>query len=120
MANPVQVFRRNSKWTRHWQRSLVTDVLVNGKVETTLPRAKQLRRKVEKVITLAKKNTLASRRQAAAYLRDVQMKDGRDAVQYLFEVLGPRYAERNGGYTRIIKTGPRRGDGAPMAMISLV
>ncbi|MBN0919195.1 50S ribosomal protein L17 [[Mycoplasma] gypis] len=120
MANPVQLFRRNSKWTKGWQRSLVTDCLVNGKVETTLARAKQLRRKVEKTITLAKKNTLASRRAAASYLRDVKMKDGRDAVQYLFEVIGPRYSDRNGGYTRIIKLGPRRGDGAEMAVISLV
>ncbi|QJG67121.1 50S ribosomal protein L17 [Mycoplasma phocoenae] len=120
MANPVQLYRRNSEWRKHVERSLVTDCLVNGKVETTLARAKQLRRKVDKMITKAKKNTLASRREAAAFLRDVKAEGDRDALQYLFEVLGPRYKDRNGGYCRIIKKGFRQGDGSEMAILQLV
>lgn len=120
MANPVQLYRRNSEWRNHVERSLVTDCLINGKVETTLARAKQLRRKVDKMITKAKKNTLASRRQVASYLRNVKVSENKDAVQYVFEVLGPRYKERNGGYTRIIKKGFRQGDGAEMAILQLV
>ncbi|MBU4691353.1 50S ribosomal protein L17 [Mycoplasma zalophi] len=120
MANPVQLYRRNSEWRNHVERSLVTDVLVKGKVETTLARAKQLRRKVDKMITKAKKNTLASRRQVASYLRNIQATADKDAVQYVFDVLGPRYKDRNGGYCRIIKKGFRQGDGSEMAILQLV
>ncbi|MCR8613231.1 MAG: 50S ribosomal protein L17 [Mycoplasma sp.] len=102
-------------------RSLTTEVIVHGKIKTTITKAKELRRHVEKMITLAKKNTLASRRKAAAWLRDVpSKKDGKDALQYLFEVLGPKYKDRNGGYTRIVKLAPRRGDAATEAIIALV
>ena len=86
-------------------RALVTYLLENGKVETTL---------TEKMITLGKKNTLASRRQAMAFVTKEAV------VAKLFSEIAPEYANRNGGYTRIIKTGPRRGDAAEMAIIELV
>ena len=95
-------------------RNLVTSLLENGRVETTVSRAKEMRSMTEKMITLGKDNTLASRRNALAYI----MK--KSVVYKLFEEIAPKYAERNGGYTRIIKSAPRRGDGAEMAIIELV
>ncbi|MBQ4517037.1 MAG: 50S ribosomal protein L17 [Clostridia bacterium] len=95
-------------------RNLVTSLLENGRVETTVSRAKEMRSMTEKMITLGKDNTLASRRAALAYI----MK--KSVVYKLFEEIAPKYAERNGGYTRIIKAAPRRGDGAEMAIIELV
>ena len=95
-------------------RALVTYLLENGKVETTLARAKEVGPMTEKMITLGKKNTLASRRQAMAYVT----KEG--VVAKLFCEFGPEYANRYGGYTRIVKIGPRRGDCAEMAIIELV
>ncbi len=121
MANPTQLFRRNSEWRKGVTRSLVTDVLVYGKITTTETRAKEVRRHVEKMITKAKKNTLSSRRQAASFLRNVKTKDGKKtAVQYLFDVVGPKYKDRNGGYTRIIKLPARQGDNTKMAIVELV
>ena len=95
-------------------RQQVTDFLDNGKMETTLARAKEIKPLAEKMITLGKKNTLASRRQAMAYVTKEAV------VAKLFSEIAPEYANRNGGYTRIIKTGPRRGDAAEMAIIELV
>ena len=95
-------------------RGLVTYLLENGQIETTLTRAKEVRSEAEKMITLAKKNTLASRRQALAYITK------EDVVSKLFSEIAPKYADRNGGYTQIYKLGPRRGDGAEMALIRLI
>ena len=95
-------------------RGMVTYLLENGKIETTLTRAKEVRCLTEKMITLGKKNTLATRRQALAYITK------EDVVKELFDVIAPKYADRNGGYTQIYKMGPRRGDGAEMAIIKLV
>ena len=95
-------------------RGLVTYLLENGQIETTLTRAKEVRSEAEKMITLAKKNTLASRRQALAYITK------EDVVSKLFSEIAPKYADRNGGYTQIYKLGPRRGDAAEMAIIELV
>ena len=95
-------------------RGMVTLLLENGQVETTLTRAKEVRSIAEKMITLGKKNTLASRRAALAYITK------EDVVTKVFVELAPLYAERNGGYTQIFKLGPRRGDGAEMAIIKLV
>ncbi len=95
-------------------RSLVTALLENGRIETTLTRAKETRSMAEKMITLGKTNTLHTRRQALAYITK------EDVVTKLFAEIAPKYADRNGGYTRIYQTGPRRGDGAPMAIIELV
>ena len=95
-------------------RGLVTYLLENGSVETTLARAKEVRSMAEKMITLGKKNTLASRRAALAYITK------EDVVSKLFNEIAPNYAKRNGGYTRILKLGPRRGDAAEMAIVALV
>ena len=95
-------------------RAMVTYLLENGRIETTEPKAKELRAMAEKMITLGKQNTLHSKRQALGYIVK------RDVVVKLFDEIAPKYANREGGYTRIIKVGPRRGDAAPMAIIELV
>ncbi|MFA5537236.1 MAG: 50S ribosomal protein L17 [Bacillota bacterium] len=95
-------------------RNLTTSFLKEEKIETTLARAKELRGAAEKMITLGKKGDLASRRLALAYIRE------EDVVTKLFTEIAPRYAERQGGYTRIIKKGYRRGDAAEMVIIELV
>ena len=95
-------------------RGMVTYLLENGSIETTLTRAKEVRAMAEKMITCGKKNTLASRRQAIAFIT----KD--TVVKKLFEEIAPKYADRNGGYTAIYKLGPRRGDAAETAIIKLV
>ena len=95
-------------------RGMVTLLLENGQVETTLTRAKEVRSVAEKMITLGKKNTLASRRAALAYITK------EDVVTKVFTELAPLYANRNGGYTQIFKLGARRGDGAEMAVVKLI
>ena len=95
-------------------RGMVTYLIENGSIETTLTRAKEVRCIAEKMVTLGKKNTLATRRAALAYITK------EDAVSKLFNVIAPKYADINGGYTRIYKLGPRRGDGAEMALIQFV
>ena len=95
-------------------RNLVTSALENGKITTTEMRAKEARVVVDKMITLGKTNTLHSRRQALAYITK------EDVVKKLFDEIAPKYADRNGGYTRVVKMGPRRGDCAPMAILELV
>ncbi|MBQ9921136.1 MAG: 50S ribosomal protein L17 [Clostridia bacterium] len=95
-------------------RGMVTLLLEKGSIQTTVTRAKEVRSLTEKMITLGKTNTLASRRQALAFITK------EDVVKNLFDTIAPSYAERNGGYTRIIKIGPRRGDAAEMAIIELV
>ena len=95
-------------------RAMVTYLLENGKIETTVTRAKEVRPLAEKMITLGKKNTLASKRQALAFITK------EDVVKKLFDEIAPKYAERNGGYTRIVRIGVRRGDNAEMAIIELV
>ncbi len=95
-------------------RGMVTYLLENGKIETTLTRAKEVRAVAEKMITLGKKNTLATRRQALAYITK------EDVVKKVFDEIAPKYADRNGGYTQIYKLGPRRGDAAEMALIKLI
>ena len=95
-------------------RNLVTSALENGKIVTTEMRAKETRCIVDKMITLGKTNTLHSRRQALSYITK------EDVVKKLFDEIGPKYKDVNGGYCRIIKTGPRRGDAAEMCIIELV
>jgi large subunit ribosomal protein L17 len=95
-------------------RNMTVSLLKHEAIQTTLPKAKELRRVVEPMITLGKKPTLANRRVAFNRLRD------RDIVTKLFAELGPRYAKRNGGYLRILKYGFRKGDNAPMALVELL
>ncbi|HEY1204026.1 MAG: 50S ribosomal protein L17 [Bryobacteraceae bacterium] len=95
-------------------RNLVTSVIEHERVITTVPKAKATKPLVERMITLAKKDTLAARRQAAAYLQTPA------AVKKLFDTLGSRFGQRAGGYARIVRLGPRKGDGAEQAMLELV
>ena len=92
-------------------RGMVTALLENGKIETTVTRAKEVRPLAEKMITLGKRNDLHAKRQALSFITK------EDVVKKVFDEIAPKYAERNGGYTQIIKTGVRRGDNAPMALI---
>ena len=105
-------------------RDLATSLIVSERIETTEARAKELRSVVEKLITLGKKGDLASRRQAAKTLRNVEIlnedETTQTALQKLFGEIAERYTERQGGYTRILKVGPRRGDGAESVIIELV
>ena len=94
--------------------NMVVSLLIHEQIKTTLPKAKELRRVADRMITLGKKSTLHSRRQAASYLRDEA------TLTKLFSILAERYKERPGGYTRVIKAGFRYGDSAPMAVIELV
>ncbi len=95
-------------------RNLTTSVLENGRIETTVTRAKEVRKLADKMITLGKRNDLHARRQALSFITK------EDVVTKLFEEIAPKYSERNGGYTRILKLGPRRGDAAEMAILELV
>ena len=95
-------------------RQQVTDLLENGKMETTFYRAKEVQPVVEKMITLGKKGDLA------AYRRALSVITKEDVAHKLFQEIAPKYADRNGGYTRVTRTGPRRGDAAEMAIIELV
>ena len=109
--------RKLGRPTDHRQamlRGLVTYLLENGRIETTVTRAKEVRAMADRMITLGKENTLHSRRQALAYVTK------EDVVRKLFDEIAPKYEDKNGGYTRIIKTGPRRGDAAEMCIIELV
>ena len=95
-------------------RAMVTYLLENGRIETTVTRAKEVRAMAEKYITLAKDNNLNSKRQALAFITK------EDVVANLFNEIAPKYSDVNGGYTRSVKTGPRRGDAAEMAIIELI
>ena len=95
-------------------RGLVTYLLENGRIETTVTRAQEVRAMAEKMITIAKDDSLASKRKVLAYVTK------EDVVKKLFDEIAPKYKEVNGGYCRIIKTGPRRGDAAEMCIIELV
>jgi large subunit ribosomal protein L17 len=95
-------------------RNMAVSLLRHEQITTTLPKAKELRRVVEPMITMGKKPSLANRRLAFNRLRD------RDIVGKLFDELGPRYAKRNGGYLRILKSGLRKGDNAPLALVTLM
>ena len=104
----------NSAHRRSMLRNLVTDLFKYGRIQTTDCRAKETRREAEKMITLAKRGDLAARRTAIARLYD------EDVVRKLFSEIAEKYKDRQGGYTRILKLGPRRGDAAPMALLELV
>ncbi len=105
---------RASDHRKSMLRGLVTYLLETGKIETTVTRAKEVRAMAEKMITVAKEPTLAAKRQVLAYVTK------EDVVKKLFDEIAPKYADVKGGYTRIIKTGPRRGDAAEMCIIELV
>ena len=112
--------RRDSSARKALLRDLVTDFIIHERITTTESKAKELQRLAEKMVKLAKKGDLASRRRANEVVRPEEVKEGQTALQKLFSELGPRYNDRNGGCTRIIKTVPRRGDAAPMAIIEFI
>ena len=105
---------RTSDSRKAMLRAMVTYLLENGKIETTVTRAKEVRAVAEKMITLGKQDDLHTKRQIYAFITK------EDVAKKLIDEIGPKYADRNGGYTRIIKIGPRRGDAAEMAIIELI
>lgn len=113
-GNGLRKLNRTSSHRSAMFRNMAVSLLTHEEISTTLPKAKELRRVVEPMITLGKKATLANRRLAYSRLRD------NGTVAKLFAELGPRYAKRNGGYLRILKSGFRKGDNAPMALVSLL
>ena len=113
-GNGLRKLNRTSSHRLAMLRNMTNSLLQHEVIQTTLPKAKELRRVVEPMITLGKKPTLANRRLAFDRLRD------RDMVVKLFDELGPRYAKRNGGYLQILKFGFRKGDNAPMALVQLM
>ncbi|MGM0214006.1 50S ribosomal protein L17 [Enterococcus sp. AZ109] len=119
---------RTSSQRKAMLRDLTTDLIINERIVTTEARAKEIRSTTEKMITLGKRGDLHARRQAASFVRNetAGVREVNEeivvesALQKLFNDIAPRYAERQGGYTRILKTEPRRGDNAPMVVIELV
>jgi large subunit ribosomal protein L17 len=116
MRHKVAGFKlgRTTSHRRSLLRNMVTSLILEERIETTIPKAKALRPRIEKMITLGKRGDLSARRQAAAYV----MTD--DALRKLFDTLGPRFGDRNGGYVRIIRAGWQKGDGADKAFIELL
>ena len=114
MSQKNRKLGRTSDQRKAMLRAMVTYLLENGQIKTTVTRAKEVAPVAEKMITLAKKNDLAAYRQSLGFITK------EDVAKKLFQELGPKYAERNGGYTRIVRIGPRRGDAAEMAIIQLV
>ena len=112
--NGYKKLGRNSAHRKSMLRNLVTDLFREGRITTTLDRAKEAGREAEKLITLAKRGDLHARRQVLAYVFD------EDVVKKLFDEIAPEYAERNGGYTRVLKLGPRQGDNAEVVYLELV
>ncbi len=112
--NGYKKLGRNSAHRKSMLRNLVTDLFREGRITTTLDRAKEAGREAEKMITLAKRGDLHARRQVLAYIFD------EDVVTKLFDEIAPEYAERNGGYTRVLKLGPRQGDNAEVVYLELV
>jgi len=114
MSQKNRKLGRTSDQRRAMLRAMVTYLLENGQIKTTVTRAKEVAPVAEKMITLAKTNTLASYRQALSYITK------EDVANKLFKEIGPKYADRNGGYTLVVRIGPRRGDAAEMAIVQLV
>ncbi len=113
-GNAFRKFNRTAEHRRAMFANMCAALIKHEQIVTTLPKAKDLRPVVEKLVTLGKRGDLHARRQAISQIRDVAM------VKKLFDVLGPRYKERNGGYTRVLKAGFRYGDSAPVAVIEFV
>lgn len=120
--------QRTSSQRKALLRDLTINLIVNGRIETTEARAKEVRRTAEQMVTLGKRGDLHARRQAASFIRnvvaDVKEEDDnirvQSALQNLFEEIAPKFADRNGGYTRMYKTMPRRGDAAQMVVLEFV
>lgn len=120
MSLGYRTLSRKSSPRKALFRDLITDLILNNKIETTVSKAKELKRLADRMVTLGKKGDLASRRQAAKLIRFETDAEGNYALQKLFNEIAPKYAERNGGYTRVLKLGPRRGDATEMAIIEFI
>ena len=111
---------RRSDQRKAMLRDLVTQLIIHERITTTETKAKELQRLADKMVTLGKKGTLAARRQAAQTVRFIEAGEDKNALQKLFDDIAPRFTERPGGYTRVLKMGPRRGDAVEMAIIEFV
>ena len=120
MSMGYRTLSRKSFQRKALLRDLITDLIINGRIETTEAKAKELKRLADKMVTLGKKGDLAARRSAAKLVRFKKAEEGQFAIQKLFSEIAPKYQDRNGGYTRVLKTGNRRGDAAPMAIIEFI
>ena len=102
------------------ERNQLTDLVIHGQIVTTHAKAKELQKKMDKLVTWAKKDTIQARREVSKVLRNVEITDSQDAVQKLFSDIAPKYKDRNGGYTRVLKYGNKKGDAAPVSIITFV
>lgn len=100
------------------ERNQLTDLVIHGQIITNHAKAKELQKKMDKLVTWAKKDTVQARREVAKILRHVNISETQDAVQKLFADIAPKYKERNGGYTRVLKYGNRKGDASPISIIA--
>lgn len=116
----IQKRGQNTAWRTSLMRNLTTELIVSERLEITETRAKELRKHFDKMVTLAKRGDLHSRRQAASWLRNVEASSKEDVLQKLFSTVAKRFKDRDGGYTRILKLNNRKGDNAPMVIIELV
>ena len=120
MALGYRRLGRDSAQRKALLRDLITDLILNNRIETTLLKAKELQRLADRMVTLGKKGDLAARRLAARLIRFEKNDEGQYAIQKLFLEIAPKFETRQGGYTRILKSGVRRGDASPMAIIEFV
>ena len=120
MALGYRKLSRHSNERKALLRDLITDLIINDRIETTVSKAKELKRLADKMVTVGQKGDLAARRQAAELIRFEKDEEGQYAIQKLFTVIAPKFANRNGGYTRVLKTYDRRGDATTMAIIEFV
>ncbi|AGM24806.1 50S ribosomal protein L17 [Spiroplasma syrphidicola EA-1] len=111
---------KNTSWRNGLMRNLATELIIHERLEVTETRAKELRKHVDKLVTLGKRQDLHSRRRAASFLRNIDANEKETALQKLFDGVAKKYKNRNGGYTRILKLDNRKGDNAPMVIIELV
>lgn len=116
----IQKRGKNTSWRQGLMRNLVTELVVHERLLVTEKRAKELRKTIDKLITLAKRQDLHARRQASSILRNIDVNETETVLQKLFTDIAKRYNERSGGYTRLLKTDDRKGDNAPMVYIELV
>ncbi|WP_031542163.1 50S ribosomal protein L17 [Mesoplasma photuris] len=116
----IQKRGKNTTWRKALMRNLTTELIISERLEITEARAKELRTHIDHMITLAKRGDLHARRQAASWLRNIEISDKENALQKLFTDIAKRYETRNGGYTRILKLDNRKGDNAPIVIIELV
>ena len=110
----------NSARRERIERNQLTDLIIHGKIVTNHAKAKELQKKMDRLVTISKKGTIQARRDAAKILRNVKTESGETAVQKLFSEIGPRYEKRNGGYTKVLKFGNRKGDASPISIITFV